>query len=731
MKQLNNYLFLLLIAITSITLSNFLYSQEKDDEILLFEDLLLQEISGDAKYDEIIKQSSNSITIITADDINKKGFMSFNDILDYVSDFCMSSDLLWNYLGVRGLPFNSSYGSRVAVMIDDNLLADYVFSSLTNGGVLEISLEFIERIEFISLNPSFNYGSNGMLGAVNIVTKHGKDFNGGVVKAGTIFGGETCFEISLGNRWMSGLDIMFSYRGTYNPGSDIYFEEYDENSIYGDINSQFYNNRAANGGIANKKNKSYGNVFYLSAEYNNFTLTAMQTLSNKHYPSAPYGTIFNDPEAKVNMAFTNIVLLYNWKTNLFGMSHNFKPKFQYTRSESELYYNYDEEDEEGNSYIWSNIETPIFSGLRFELIDHIEVTNNSYITASINYLTTLDYDLKFTEGINYNYDTEAKNILDPLKLFNAHMVYRNELNNWFSFFGGIKYENAIDNKYNSVILPRIGVIFDIGYNSIIKGLFGRTARRSSGYEDYLAATLKIDHTTNDTTFVVNNLDYEISQTFELIYIYRVPKFLVNISLFYNDIRNFIYEKEIDLDVITIPDPSYPFLKVNAPNDISIKNYGITISAKYKTEFGLELLIGNTYSILNTNIEDNDFLLRDVELGSYRNLLIYGISYELIDFLYINLIGRYEANVRTIDRTPEEILGIKYVPDAHKINMSIVYRPMYKQNNLQFLNNFYAALSFKNILNKIDYYPVSTNFGAVTKVPRNNGYSIGFSLGYKF
>jgi hypothetical protein len=105
---------------------------------------------------------------------------------------------------------------------------------------------------------------------------------------------------------------MLSYRGTYNPGDKIYFEEYDENNAkYGDPDSKYYNPRANNGGIADKKNNSLGNVFYLSAKWNDVNLNVMQTMSNGRYPSAGYETNFNDDKADINMIFTNIALSYD------------------------------------------------------------------------------------------------------------------------------------------------------------------------------------------------------------------------------------------------------------------------------------------------------------------------------------------------------------------------------------------------------------------------------------
>ncbi len=715
----------------------FLYAQEDEN----FENLLLEEISGDVKYNEVLKYSGNSIIIITADDIQKKGFTSFADILHYVADYSVSSDMMWSFLGVRGATFSNSYGTRVAITMDDNPLVDYAFSSTFNSSVLEISLDFIERVEIISGPPSFNYGYKGILGAINIVTKKGKDFDGGSIKAGATYTGETHFEFTTGYKLESGLGIMFSYRGTYNNGNDIYFEEYDNNTIYGqkydtagNLNP-YYNPRATNGGVADHKNNSFGNVFYLQANYSNFSLNAMQTLSNRRYPSAGYGTIFNDENAKIDMSFTNIILNYNYEVSLFGTTHNIKPKIQYTRSESNLYYNYLLE-EEGETILWNQKENPIFSGLMFGLSDNIEITNHSNLVAAVNYTSSISSDLRFAEGENNAFDIETKDVLCPVRIFSGYLEYTNDLTDWFNFFAGIRYEYSFDEHFtdantNYALLPRFGLIFDLGNNSIIKGLFGTAARRPSGYEDYYATTINIDSITGDSTYNTGHLDYERARMYELNYTYTAKNYSSKVSIFHNSIYNFIYEAEIDPNIIITPDESYPYITKNADN-VRINIFGASLFAKYKTDFGVDFFIGNTYSVvdIDDNIADKD-LKEDVKIGSYKNTLIYGVSIEVIDFLYLNFLGKYETGIVAVDRTIDEILGLTTLPDAHKLNMSLVYRPFYQQNNLKFLNKFYAILSLKNILNRKDYYPVTSTFGTISKVPRDNGYSLGLTLGYKF
>jgi hypothetical protein len=57
-----------------------------------FDDLLFQEITGQDKYNNIIKNSTNSILIITADEIKKLGFTTLKEVINYATDYYFSFD---------------------------------------------------------------------------------------------------------------------------------------------------------------------------------------------------------------------------------------------------------------------------------------------------------------------------------------------------------------------------------------------------------------------------------------------------------------------------------------------------------------------------------------------------------------------------------------------------------------------------------------------------------------
>jgi len=95
MKNTTLIISLLLFSKLYLFTTNVLFADEFSKEYSLssaFDDLLSQEIKGQDKYDYIIKSSTNSVLIITADEIKKFGFTTLKEVINYASDYYFSYD---------------------------------------------------------------------------------------------------------------------------------------------------------------------------------------------------------------------------------------------------------------------------------------------------------------------------------------------------------------------------------------------------------------------------------------------------------------------------------------------------------------------------------------------------------------------------------------------------------------------------------------------------------------
>jgi hypothetical protein len=98
MKLISPFFVFAFIIFFAYSSNVFIYSQpleiedmhEVDDFSL--DALLNLEIEGQEKYNNIIKQSTNSILIITADEMKKLGFTTLRDVMNFATDYYFSYD---------------------------------------------------------------------------------------------------------------------------------------------------------------------------------------------------------------------------------------------------------------------------------------------------------------------------------------------------------------------------------------------------------------------------------------------------------------------------------------------------------------------------------------------------------------------------------------------------------------------------------------------------------------
>jgi outer membrane receptor protein involved in Fe transport len=248
--------------------------------------------------------------------------------------------------------------------------------------------------------------------------------------------------------------------------------------------------------------------------------------------------------------------------------------------------------------------------------------------------------MAFLEGENKSYDDITENMLSPLKMLTIFGEYTHEVSDKFTFLVSGRYEYSMDYE-KSLILPRFGVVFHLDDNSTIKALYGQAGRRPSGYEEY--SSIYIDNNDNSIKKLLN---FEKTNSCELLYLYRSKSILGNLSLFYNNLSNIIYEDTLP-DGRTKVDMSYPYLFLNAPEDINIHNYGISFFLKYKISPKLEVRVGNVLSFITLET-DNEYLTSAIKCDAPQNIVRFSVSYEFVEFFNFNLFGRVETSRKNIN-----------------------------------------------------------------------------------
>jgi outer membrane receptor for ferrienterochelin and colicins len=155
--------------------------QEPDLTTLSLEDLTkvqIETVYGASKFGQKVTEAPSSVTIVTADEIQKYGYRTLADLLRSVPGFYISYDGQDTYIGVRGISRPSDYNTLVLILVDGHRMNENVYNGTYISGEFVIDFDLIDRVEIIRGPGSSLYGTDAFFAVINIFTKRGRDLKG-------------------------------------------------------------------------------------------------------------------------------------------------------------------------------------------------------------------------------------------------------------------------------------------------------------------------------------------------------------------------------------------------------------------------------------------------------------------------------------------------------------------------------------------------------------------------
>lgn len=175
------------------------------------------EVSTAARYAQASSQSAGVTYVVTANDIEYFQWQTLAQILQSLPGIYISSDSVFQYMGVRGLGQPGDFNSRLLFLIDGVRINENIYDAALLGSDAIIDVENIERIEFAAGPGAAVYGNNAFFGVVNILTKSARQLHGAAVKMTLQSDGANKYYVNSAHRLSQGSEWWMSASHQQHP----------------------------------------------------------------------------------------------------------------------------------------------------------------------------------------------------------------------------------------------------------------------------------------------------------------------------------------------------------------------------------------------------------------------------------------------------------------------------------------------------------------------------------
>jgi outer membrane cobalamin receptor len=431
-------------------------------------DMNVHSVSGASKYEQRVTQAPSSISIVSAEDIRRFGYIDLADVLRGVRGLYVTNDRNYTYLGVRGFLRPGDYSTRVLVLIDGHRLNDNVYDSGAVGRESMLDVELIDRVEVVRGPSSSLYGSSAFFGVINVITKRGRGVDGGEIGVDVASYDSHKARATYGKTFDSGVDWLVSMTHYSSDGLDLYYPEFDQR-----ISD---NRRAANNGFAAGLDGEESSKFFTNLRYRGFSASLYLSDRHKQIPTASFDTIFGDPRTRTDDMRGYLELSYQHALSE-RTSLNVRASYDSYEYEGDFPTNYallgqgDYQaifrDEMRGEWLSSEVQLTMQPAERYTLVVGTEYRANMR-----------EYQASYDDVEPRLYQLDRDDTSSVLGVFGQAEV---KLRDDFSLTAGLRYDHYGE-TFGGTTNPRIAAIYNPSPNSAIKALYGEAFRAPNPYE---------------------------------------------------------------------------------------------------------------------------------------------------------------------------------------------------------------------------------------------------------
>jgi len=409
--------------------------------------LLTLEVSSASTYPQNIHDAPSSAVIVSAEDIRNYGYRTLADVLKSMRGLYVTNDRSWSYLGVRGFSRTGDYNSRVLLLVDGIRANDNVFGQAYIGSEFIIDIDLIEQVEFLPGPAASIYGDNAFLGVINVVTK----------KAGSMLGAAVTAEAGSYQSYKGGA----RYGAILENGAELVLS-----ATLGDSEGRDWHFREFAGEAEGLDSEDYQKVF-AKFTYHGLTLEAAHIQRDKQNPTAPYGTVFNDPryETRDEHTFAAATYVSHLSDTLDMRLHINHGIYKYKGT-----YPYPTTLNMDRTYGTRNTAEARFTSTAFDA---------HKLVGGIEYIHDGHLDQKNYDRTPLQVYTDERHDSDKYGMYLQDEFRMNE--RWL-LNAGVRYDHY--DSFGSTTNPRLAAIYQPSQHESLKFIYGRAFRAPNAYERF-------------------------------------------------------------------------------------------------------------------------------------------------------------------------------------------------------------------------------------------------------
>ncbi len=427
------------------------------------EALLDLDVTTASKKKETLTSTPALSHVITREQILRFGYRTVGEALSSILGFYPTTDLAYDYTGVRGFGRSGDSNTRILVLFDGQRVNDPLYGFGAVDDSLSIDIDGVERIEVVKGPGSALWGSNALLAIVNIVPQTGAGIDGAElgIEYGTM--DRVRGYVKTGKKFENGFEIAALFSAFNVEGdSDIDIPRLTPGGV-----------APADAGNHDHESAERG---YLTASYHGFTFNLFAGSRERDDPTGANYTIFNSPfegtSYEEDRLYTQLSyeheLVPQWSGKLFARVYHslYNHRADYEFDSRELFPDLDPytNADSGKTQWWG-------SELQFSFKPHDRVA--------------------LVGGLEYHdiYKAEFKNV-------DRFLVHLDEDLDWWIRAGYVQGEFEIFEFLRLVLggrmddysdlkaewSPRVAVVATPFEGTVLKALYGRAFRAPNAYE---------------------------------------------------------------------------------------------------------------------------------------------------------------------------------------------------------------------------------------------------------